>query len=206
MTTLIAGRFSEQDQAVTASAQLVRSGFSPRNMSLFYVNPQGQHDIHPIGGDRDESPGTHHASSGAVVGAAGGGGMGTLIGAATLPVLGPAGPLLGAAVGAYTGSLVGALKTMKKHEEHAENADMAQQQQTETRATDSMVSTDSGDQNAHPRKAGVLLAVAVATPEQRANAIEILGSTAIEIEEAEGHLQDGQWTDFDPRALIKPIE
>lgn len=201
MTTLIAGRFSQQEHAENASAQLVRSGFSPRDMSLFYVNPQGQHDIHPIGGDRDESPGTHHASSGAVVGAAGGVGMGTLVGAATLPVLGPAGPLLGAAIGAYTGSLVGALNTMKKHEEHDENADMAHQQHAEAREE----GIESDEENAHPRKAGVLLAVAVATPEQRASAINILGSTALEVEEAEGQLQNGQWTDFDPRALIKPV-
>lgn len=195
MTTLIAGRFSQQTQAETASAELISSGFSPSDMSLFYVNPQGQHDIHPIGGDSDESPGTHHASSGAVVGAAGGVGVGTVIGAATLPVLGPAGPLLGAAVGAYTGSLVGALKTMQKHEEHAEHAEMAQQNEV-----------GGGDESAHPRKAGVLLAVVVANPEQRAHAIEILGATALEVEEAEGELENGEWTDFDPRALIKPVE
>lgn len=189
MTTLIAGRFSQQNQAATASAELMRSGFSPRDMSLFYVNPQGQHDIHPVGGDEDESPGTHHASSGAVAGAAGGVGVGSLVGAATLPVLGPAGPLLGAAVGAYTGSLVGALKKMDKSEERIE------------------VQNQSPDgEDTQPRKAGVLLAVAVATPEQRANAIQILGATAVEVEEAEGELKNGQWTDFDPRAPIKPIE
>lgn len=110
MSTLIAGRFNQQSQAEIASTELLRCGFLSRDLSLFYVNPQGQHDIHPIGGDEDESAGTHHASSGAVIGAAGGIGVGTLVGVATLPVLGPAGPLLGAAVGAYTGSLVGALK------------------------------------------------------------------------------------------------
>lgn len=199
MTTLIAGRFSQQEDAENASARLVRSGFSPRDMSLFYVNPPGQHDLHPIGGDRTESPGTHHASSGAAKGAAGGVGMGTIVGAATMPVLGPAGPLLGAAVGAYTGSLVGALNTMKKHEEHNEQADMAQEQV----ASDEQAHSS---ESMHPRKAGVLLAVAVATPEQRADAIEILGSTALEVEEAEGQLQDGEWTDFDPRALTKPVE
>lgn len=202
MTKLIAGRFSEQEQAENASARLVRSGFSPRDMSLFYVNPQGQHDLHPVGGDRDESPGTHHASSGAVAGVAGGVGMGTLVGAATIPVLGPAGPLMGAAIGAYTGSLVGALNTMKKHEEHDDNADIAQQQ-TEAQHPEG---AELDSESAHPRKAGVLLAVAVATPEQRASAIEILGETALEVEEAEGQLQDGQWTDFDPRALTKPVE
>lgn len=189
MTTLIAGRFTQQTQAEIASTELLRSGFLPRDMSLFYVNPQGQHDIHPIGGDEDESAGTHHASSGAVMGAAGGVGVGTLVGAATFPVLGPAGPLLGAAVGAYTGSLVGALKKMDKTEEHIE------------------VQENSPDgEEAQQRKAGVLLAVAVATPEQRAHAIQILGATAVEVEEAEGELKNGQWTDFDPRAPIKPVE
>lgn len=198
MTTLIAGRFSQQEQAENASAQLLQMGFSARDMSLFYVNPQGQHDIHPVGGDEDESPGTHHASSGAVVGAAGGVGVGAVVGAVTLPVLGPAGPLLGAAVGAYTGSLVGALKTMKKHEEHSEQVEMVEQS--------NVGSDDENVQDAHPRKAGVLLAVAVATPEQRANAIEVLGATALEVEEAEGELQNGQWTDFDPRTPITPVE
>ena len=197
MTTLIAGRFSQQEQAENASTQLLQMGFSARDMSLFYVNPQGQHDIHPVGGDEAESPGTHHASSGAVVGAAGGVGVGVVVGAVTLPILGPAGPLLGAAVGAYTGSLVGALKTMKKHEEHDEQVEMAEE--------NNVASEDENVQDAHPRKAGVLLAVAVATPEQRANAIEILGATALEVEEAEGELQDGEWTDFDPRLPITPV-
>ena len=198
MTTLIAGRFSQQEQAENASAQLMKMGFSARDMSLFFVNPQGQHDIHPVGGDEDESPGTHHASSGAVTGAAGGVGVGAVVGAATLPVLGPAGPLLGAAVGAYTGSLVGALKTMKKDEEHSEQVEMVEQS--------NVVPEDEKVEDAHPRKAGVLLAVAVATPEQRANAIEVLGATALEVEEAEGELQNGQWTDFDPRTPITPVE
>lgn len=194
MTTLIAGRFIQQDQAENASVQLMRSGFSAQDMSLFFVNPQGQHDMHPVGGDEDESPGTHHASTGAVAGV----GVGALVGAATLPVLGPGGPLLGAAVGAYTGSLVGALNTMKKHEEQQELTG-------ETPPSEEEAGISASDET-RPRKAGVVLAVAVATPEQRANAIEILGATAQEIEEAEGELRNGQWVDFDPREPIKPVE
>lgn len=199
MPTLIAGRFIQQEQAENASVQLMRSGFSAQDMSLFFVNPQGQHDLHPIGGDEDESAGTHRAPTGAVAGAAGGVGVGALVGAATLPVLGPGGPLLGAAVGAYTGSLVGALNTMKKHEEQHEV----------TGEAPSQIETNAGlDENdeVHPRKSGVMLAVAVATPEQRANAIEIMSATAQEIEEAEGELRNGQWVDFDPREPTKPVE
>lgn len=198
MTTLIAGRFIQQDEAESASMRLMRSGFSARDMSMFFVNPQGQHDMHPVGGDEDESAGTHKASGGAVVGAAGGVGVGALVGAAALPVLGLGGPLLGAAVGAYTGSLVGALNTMKKNEE--------QQEVTGEPAQNEDDAGLSASDETHPRKAGVVLAVAVATPEQRANAIEILGATAQELEEAEGVLQNGQWVDFDPTEPIKPIE
>lgn len=197
MTTVIAGRFIQHDQAENASVQLMRSGFSAQDMSLFFVNPQGQHDIHPVGGDEDESPGTHHASGGAVAGAAGGVGVGALVGAVTLPVLGPGGPLLGAAVGAYTGSLVGALNTMKKNEEQQEVTG-------ETAQSEEDAGISASDEK-HPRKSGVVLAVAVSTPEQRANAIEILSVSAQEVEEAEGVLQNGQWVDFDPTEPIKPI-
>lgn len=189
MATLIAGRFSQQTHAETASEELMHSGFAPQDMSLFYVNPQGQHGTFPIGGDEDESHGTHEASTGAVRGAAGGVGVGTLVGAATLPVLGPAGPLLGAAVGAYTGSLVGALNNMKKSEEHADEKNAAP--------------AGADPEDTHERKAGVLLAVAVKTPEQRANAIQILSTRALELEEAEGVLTNGQWVDFNP---LKPLK
>lgn len=192
MTTLIAGRFSQQTHADTASAELLHSGFAPQDMSLFYVNPQGQHGTFPIGGDVDESHGTHDASGGAMRGAAGGVGVGTLVGAATLPVLGPAGPLLGAAVGAYTGSLVGALNNMKKSEEHIDEKNAAPH--------------DMDPDDTHERKAGLLLAVAVKTPEQRASAIQILGACALEVEEAEGVMNNGQWTDFNPLKPIKTVD
>lgn len=188
MTTLIAGRFSQQTQAETATEELLRSGFSARDMSLFYVNPQGQHDTYPVGGDEDESEGTHEASTGAMQGVAGGVGVGTIVGVATMPVLGPAGPLLGAAVGAYTGSLVGALNKMNKTEDSSENTE------------------DISHSESHTRKAGVLLAVAVSTPEQRANAIQILGVSALELEEAEGVMNNGQWIDFNPLTPVKTVD
>lgn len=191
MATLIAGRFSQQDDVEAAYEELLRTGFSQQDMSFFYVNPQGQHGTYPIGGDEDESHGTHQASSGAVRGAAGGVGVGTLVGAATLPVLGPAGPLLGAAVGAYTGSLVGALNNMKKSEEQIDEKNDAL--------------PETGPDETHERKAGLLLAVAVKNPEQRATAIQILSASALELEEAEGILNNGQWVDFDPLKPIKTV-
>jgi phage tail tape-measure protein len=189
MKTIIAGRYSQQAEADHAFRDLARAGFSIQDISLFYVNPQGQHALHPVGGDEDESAGTHEAKSGAVRGAVGGVGAGTLVGAATMPVLGPAGPLLGAAVGAYTGSLVGALHNMDETETDAEPV------------------RDSGEPAAEtePRKAGVMLAVAVETPTERDYAIEILREHAEQVEAAEGTLQNGQWVDFDPLAPPKVI-
>ena len=116
------------------------------------------------------------------VGAAGGVGAGTLIGVTALPALGPVGPLLGAAVGAYAGALVGALKNMDAPDDPG---------QPETEIL--------------PREPGILLAVAVETPAQRASAIGILGQFAEAVEEVDGTLRNGDWVDFDPLLPGKPI-
>jgi hypothetical protein len=180
MDTLMIGLFREQSEAEFASTELLRAGFAPEAMSVFFVNPQGQHGLHPIGGDEDESPGTHEASSGAAGGALKGGGGGALHGAHTRPIMGPPGPVLGAAVGASGGSLVGALNRM---EEPAPAP-------SETRTSETAPDT--------PRKAGLLLAVAVPGPGQRDSALAILRQHAEEVEESTGVMRDGDWIDFDP--------
>jgi hypothetical protein len=185
MKPLIVGHYDLQEEAEIAAREILRAGFSGNEMSLFYLNPQGQHALHPVGGDEDESAGTHHAQSGAVRGAAGGAGAGVLVGAATIPVLGPAGPLLGAAVGAYTGSLVGALNKMEEAPETP---------------PDTVHGNTVSDADVEARKSGYMLAVAVQTQMERKYAIEILGERAQFLEEAEGHLENGAWTDFDPLA------
>lgn len=190
MKTLIVGHYGQQTEADNAARELLRAGFHPSGLGIFYYNPQGQHATYPIGGDENESPGTHQAKGGAVRGAVGGVGAGTLVGAATIPVLGPAAPLFGAAVGAYTGSLVGALKNMEESDE-----DASPPPQAGTRATP-----------AEPRKAGIMLAVAVATADERQVAVEVLGARADEVEEAQGTLQNGDWVDFDPLAPRKLLD
>lgn len=192
MKTLIVGCYGQQADAESARRELLRAGFPAREMSLFFVNPQGQHATYPVGGDEDESAGTHEAKAGAVLGAAGGVGAGTLVGVATIPVLGPGAALLGAAVGAYTGSLVGALKNMEEPEA-AESVDHNVDHNSEPSA------------DAPQRKAGMLLAVAVATPAEQETAIEILGVNADVLEAAEGTLENGDWSDFNPLAPGKTI-
>lgn len=182
MDRLMIGLFHEQAQAEVATTGLLHAGFPRESMSVFYVSPQGHHAIHPIGGDENESAGTHDARAGAAAGALTGGGAGAILGALTLPVLGPAGPMLGAAVGAYGGSLVGALNRMEEPE--VADGDPA--------------APGAASVSPEPRKAGILVAVAVKTATQEEDALDILRAHAEEVEEATGVLRDGDWVDFDP--------
>ena len=87
MHTIIGGRFELQEQADAALARLQQSGFPRDALAAFYLNPNGQHDIYPIGGDDKSSAGARDSG----MGAAKGGG-----------------------IGAYTGSLVGAVSSTDK--------------------------------------------------------------------------------------------
>ena len=205
MKDLIVGRFSRYDQGEAAAHALQQAGFPADEMSLFYINPQGQHDLHALGGDEGESAGTHGAGTSAVAGATGGAGVGTLLGLATLPVLGPAGPILGATVGAYTGSLIGALGGMKPSEEAANEiaAHNPNNLPPPDRAELGDAKTDSRGAAADEVAAhqpGVMLAVAVATAEQRADAEIIMGQYAYQTQQSQGDLRNGDWVDFDPLA------
>ena len=113
MSTIIAGRVEQQSQVQDAVGALRNAGFPEDQISSFYVNPPGQHDTYPIGGDRDKSPGAEHSSRGT----AGGGALGAAIGIAATPLIGPAGALAGGLVGAHVGSLVGTLSQMDEADE-----------------------------------------------------------------------------------------
>jgi len=49
------GRFARYDQDETAVHAFQQAGFSADEMSLFYISPLGQHDLHSLGGGEDES-------------------------------------------------------------------------------------------------------------------------------------------------------
>src|SRR5688500_2786870 len=105
MSTIIAGRFEQQTQVQDVIAEMIRNGFSPEQISSFYVNPPGQHSQFAVGGDRDKSPGAKESTTGTAAGMATGGTVGAVVGAATAPVTGPIGAVTGAFVGAHIGSL-----------------------------------------------------------------------------------------------------
>ncbi len=176
MSSIIIARFQLQDETEYAVDELVQAGYPRDAIATFYLNLAGQHDLYPIGGDRDKSPGAKDTDAGIAAGAATGAVVGATIGSATAPATGPIGPALGGLVGTHVGSLVGSLN-----------------------ATDD---TDRGighTQEAEVRKAGMRVAVAVEDTPQENEAIALLHSLkAADIERSEGHIVHGDWNDFDP--------
>ena len=190
MTMIIAGRFIRQDAAAASMAQLIQSGFDPARMTSFFVNPAGQHDTFPIGGDVDESPGTEMAGAGAATGAVGGSGVGVAVGLATLPILGPGALIAGAAVGAYVGSFVGALDNMQPDE-----------------VAGGMTSTIATSMPADSRKSGMLVAVVAVESREQLSAIGVLrGAGATDIERAEGEIRNGEWPGFNPLTPVVSVD
>ena len=185
MATIIAGHFQLQDEVDEARAALAAAGFPAPRISGFYVNQPGQHDLTPIGGDHIASPGAKETPQGVAEGAATGAAVGAAVGAATVPLTGPLGPLVGGLVGAHVGSLYSFSKMKEAGEgEHPDAEGDAQQQAGE------------------PRKPGMLVAVALETPEDEGRALEVLRRLgAHHIERAEGTIADGDWTDFDPNSV-----
>jgi hypothetical protein len=107
MVPIVAGRFDNISQTEKLRAELSVRGIPPEDISLFHVNPPGQHGAFPIGGDQHKDPGAKDADKSAGAGAAAGAAVG-LAGA----VAGPVGAVAGVAVGAYTGAFSGALGGM----------------------------------------------------------------------------------------------
>lgn len=191
MTPIIAGRFEQNSAAQAAASLLHRRGFAADDVTVFFVNPPGQHATFPIGGDRDASPGAKHAQSGALKGAAVGGVVGAGVGLVAAPLLGPAAAVAGAGVGAYAGSLVGALGEMDERPA-----------KTEPHSAES-VRVDIPSSSATPvRSGGVVVAVRAVEFSKRVQAVNILRSeSARDIERADGTWEGGHWIDFDP---LKP--
>lgn len=176
MSTIIAGCFEQQAQAQHAIEELQQANFAADHISTFYVNPSGQHATYPIGGDHDKSGGAEDSTKGVVAGAATGGTVGAAIGATTTPVFGPVGPAVGAMLGAHVGSLVGSLSQMKDDGEGPEQ-----------------------EETPPMRIAGVYVGVAMPDVGMEQQAIDIMRHCgASSIERAQGRIEDGDWTDFDP--------
>jgi hypothetical protein len=105
MARIIAGVFETIDEANAAAEELRRDRFASDGVTVFHLNPPGQHGQYKLGGDEFADPGAKEGDEGAGKGA----GAGAVVGGVAGAVGGPAGAAVGAAVGAYTGSVVGAM-------------------------------------------------------------------------------------------------
>lgn len=179
MSTIIAGHFQLQDEIDAARRGLLEAGFAADRITTFYLNPQGQHDAHELGGDHDKSPGARESDEGVLQGGGAGAVAGVVAGSAALPLAGPLAPVVGALVGAHVGSLF-SLSKMKDAGEPEEGPD--------------------GHENTiAPRLSGMRIAVAVDDAAQEQQAIELLRQRgAQDLERAEGAIHAGDWRDFDP--------
>jgi hypothetical protein len=173
MATIIAGGFDVYSKTQAALARLRDAGVPEEFVCEFRVNPAGEHDQTPIGGDRMKSPGAKDAEEGAGKVGAAGAVLGAAAGVALTPVLGPAGIVAGAGVGGYTGSLIGSMNETKK-EGRPDHEDV--------RPAEAMIAVNVDG-------AGI-------PAEQVVRLFEECG--AQQVEQAEGTWADGEWVDFDP--------
>ena len=185
MSLIVAGRFDTFAEAERAGRTLFEHGFVDEDVTLFFVNPRGQHDRLPFGGDRLADPGAARAGKGASSGMALGAAFGAAAGIAIFAL--SHAPLLvsiiAAGVGAYVGSFVGAMqRSAKPPAPHALPDDTQQP----------------------VREAGVLLAVHVTADNQREAAAVLRSAGAREVERASGRWQQGRWADFDPTRPPQP--
>jgi hypothetical protein len=185
MSLIVAARFTTFPAAEDAAQRLFNSGFVEEDVTLFFVNPRGQHARHPLGGDTGTDASAREAPKGAGKGVAIGAALGAVIGAGIFAFFGS--PLLvsviAAGVGAYVGSLVGAMS-------HTRDSDKLGRREIFHHET---------------RDSGVLVAVHV-SPDSQYDAARILrdaGGAAIE--RATGRWQQGRWADFDPTQPPRPL-
>lgn len=168
MDHIIAGRFETRGGA-DAVAILLAPYIAKDDICIFHNNAPGQHDATEIGGDENEDPGSAGAGRTSVDMALAGGLAGGALGAAGGPVI----ALAAAGVGAYIGSLGGAVNTLGDH------------------ATP--------PQLLERRPGGVMLSVRIADPLNESRVIATLQEQgAKNVERAKGTWVSGDWQDFNP--------
>ncbi|CAB3693497.1 hypothetical protein [Paraburkholderia rhynchosiae] len=178
MSLIVAARFTTFPAAEEAAQKLFNAGFVEEDVTLFFVNPRGQHARFPIGGDIGTDAGAKGAPKGAGLGVTIGAVAGAIIGVGIFAAF--SAPLLvsviAAGVGAYIGSLAGAMWRTR----------------------------DNGNGGLGPafhheaRDSGVLVAVHV-SPDNQLDAARVLREAGgVSIERATGRWQQGRWADFDP--------
>jgi hypothetical protein len=176
---IIAGRFDSFAKAETTANRLRAQGVADEDLSVFYVNPPGQHATCRIGADTAVDPGARRSGFGAVTGVLLGATAGAALGGALITILAVSPPVslfvlvFSTGLGAYVGSLMGALSLTREG-------------------------------RAPVRNAGVLLAAHVGQANAALVCELLRKGGARDIERAQGHWREGRWADFDPLAPPVP--
>jgi hypothetical protein len=170
MAQIVAGVFDDEQTATSVAHQLRSAGFEAADLDQFSLQPAGQHQGLPTGGDETADPKAKGGDTGAVKGAAIGTAVGAAAGLAATPLLGPIAVAGGAAAGAYAGSLAGAVGRM------------------------------GGERpGPQPRPAGVMVAVNAESADHEDRAVAVMHDHGARmIERADGNWRNGKWADFDP--------
>ncbi|TDF64244.1 hypothetical protein [Cupriavidus sp. L7L] len=185
MTAIVAGRFDSFSTAESVASRLKARGFADQDLSLFYVNPPGQHAAYAVGGDHAADAGARKSGAGAIAGVVIGAAAGAAVGAMLVSALAAVPPVsilvlvIAVGLGAYLGSLAGALAL----------------------ARDGRRNPVTGQPPV--RNAGVLLAAHVSSGDTAAVADLLRREGAKDVERADGQWVDGRWVDFDP--LVPPV-
>lgn len=182
MSLIVAARFEGFEAAKAAASRLATSGFPDWDIHTFYVNPAGEHGRFPYGGDRRSDPDSGRADMGAYLGAGGVGAVFAVFAGFVAAELSDsiAAILAAAGVGAYLGSLFGALwVTGHGTTQHGHF---------------------NPDAHAEIRQAGVMVAVRT-RPQREILACRILREAGgADVEHANGRWRNNHWEDFDPLA------
>jgi hypothetical protein len=184
MALIVAARFTTFEEAQAAAGTLFSAGFLEDDVHIFYVNTAGAHARYPIGGDRKSDPDASGAQYGALMGAAGLGLIGAVVGGiiGSAVNLGTWGVLTVTAIGAYIGSLMGAMWVTGKSRPRSASSRSASPDHPEVRA------------------AGVMLALHTDLTREP-EAVRLLRLAGGEdVERAQGRWNNGHWEDFDPLA------
>ena len=185
MSLIVAARFTTFPTAEDAAQKLFNAGFVEEDVTLFFVNPRGQHARYPIGGDTSTDPAAKNAPKGAGIGVTIGAVIGAVIGVAIFAAF--SAPLIvsliAAGVGAYVGSLVGAMSRTREGGKAGHRSPLHEE----------------------TRDSGVLVAVHV-SPDNQLDAARVLREAGgVAIERASGRWQQGRWADFDPLKTPVPL-
>ncbi|AOJ69603.1 MULTISPECIES: glycine zipper domain-containing protein [Burkholderia] len=193
MSLIVAARFTTQRAAETAAKRLLESGFVAEDVSLFFVNPRGQHarpsSEYLSHAEHPAAPppvgALQHARHSTTIGAV----AGAIFGVALFSLLTPSlvVAICAAGVGAYLGGWLGRMM-------HKEDFTRAHARELAHEAI-----------HHEMRSSGMLVAVHV-TADSQADAARVLADAGgSDIERATGRWQSGRWADFDPTRTPEPF-